>query len=223
MTLIELMIGMLLGLVVLGAGTSAYLSSLQSQTVNLQLARLNQDVRTISELLGRDLRRAGFVTSRPDSYPNMLTSNPFTAPGADIRVLDYAGSTSSCILYSYNANDDEPPSVDSDEHFGFRLSSQGVVEMKTSGAVGDDCSEGDWLPATESDIEITSLIFAVEASPLRVLPAGTEVSACSEGDACLTVRSVTLVIEAASRQDSDITQRNEQVVHIRNDRFEKGS
>lgn len=59
MTLIELMVAMVLGLVVIGGATSAIVASRESYRTNEALSQVQESARTAFELLARDLREAG--------------------------------------------------------------------------------------------------------------------------------------------------------------------
>jgi type IV pilus assembly protein PilW len=60
MTLIELMVSMVLGLLIVGGATSAILANRQSYRTNEALSQLQESQRTAFELLSRDVREAGF-------------------------------------------------------------------------------------------------------------------------------------------------------------------
>jgi type IV pilus assembly protein PilW len=60
MTLIELMISMVLGLVIVGGATSVVIANRQSYRTNEALSQLQESQRTAFELLSRDVREAGF-------------------------------------------------------------------------------------------------------------------------------------------------------------------
>src|SRR5690606_24678346 len=58
-TLIELMIALLLGLLVMGAAISIFLSNRQAYTATEGLGRVQENVRFAFELMARDIREAG--------------------------------------------------------------------------------------------------------------------------------------------------------------------
>jgi len=64
-TLIEMLVGLLVGLVVVAAAGSVYITTFRGQTGNTKLVRLNQDLRAMMDIMARDIRRAGFVTADP--------------------------------------------------------------------------------------------------------------------------------------------------------------
>jgi type IV pilus assembly protein PilW len=163
-TLVELLIGLLVGLIVIAAGTNIFITSIRGQTDNINLTRLNQDMRSMMDIMARDIRRAGFVTSDPGTNFASLQNNPFfdgitSGATTDIAIHDEGA----CIVYAYNRDDDvnndrvtdeTPSSVDSNERLGFRLSDS-VLEMRQSGATNGNCSDGSWQTITEPEVEIT--------------------------------------------------------------------
>lgn len=185
LTLVELLIGVLLGTIVAAGALSVYVMSIQGQTDNIQLARLNQDMRAMMDIMVRDIRRAGFVTDNPEpeadgGYLSSLKNNPFFAATNDLAIYN----NGSCIVYSYNRNHpyektQAPPDniikVDNDERLGFRLSS-GNLQMRLSGNTNASCNaEGDsWQSITEPEVEITALKFTLTSSTLNVSSMATD-------------------------------------------------
>ena len=245
MTLVELLVGLLVGLVVLGAATVTFLNSLGAQTDNLNLARLNQDMRSMMDIMTRDIRRTGFVTSDPATNSAILLNNPFFSADKDIQVIG------SCIVYSYNADDDSPPAVDANEHFGFRLSDNGELQMRSSGTTNTACDDGTWETITEPEIIITGLTFTLlgntNADGLNATSMATDTdgdgvmdgdtggdaadsgngfcdagevcNTCQSGEACLYVRAVTISLSGQLRDDNAVSQTITQQVRLRNDKF----
>lgn len=185
-TLVELLIGMLVGLVVVAGGISVFTTSLRGQSDNIKLSRLNQDLRSMIDIMARDIRRAGFVTDDPVTYLASLKNNPFfdnTTTGAttELAVYDYASGNDNCIVYAYNANNDKPPAVQDNERFGFRLDTNtGVLEMRRSGSTNEDCDDGDWATITEPEVEITGLTFNLTSTTLNATSMATD----TDGDGC---------------------------------------
>lgn len=191
-SLIEVMIGLFLGLLVAGAGMALFLSALSGQTDNIRLNRLNQDMRALMDIMVRDIRRAGFVTDDLQNYSNTLKTNPFFVdPTTDIKVHSTGSLTNNCIVYTYNSDNDKPPNVDdnndvddtddSNDFFGFRLDgSTGNLQMRRSGQTNATCADGNWESITEPDVEITALTFTLTHSALDV----TSMTTDSDNDGC---------------------------------------
>ncbi len=180
LTLVELMIGLLVGTIIIAGGLRVFTVVIRGQSDNVKLTRLNQDMRAMMDIMVRDIRRAGFVTSYPSNHLSSLKNNFFfdaTTTGAttDIAVHD----TSRCLVYSYNRDEEEdngtaspsgvetPLVVDSNERLGFRLSDD-QLEMRKSGATNENCTNGSWESITEPEVEITVLKFTLTEKELNV-------------------------------------------------------
>lgn len=248
LTLVELLIGLLVGSVVVGAGITIYTNSIKSGTDNVKLIRLNQDLRAMMDIMVRDIRRAGFVTSFPDTNSSDIQINPFldsTTAGAttDIVVYDYDGGNLNCIVYSYNRDNDSPVTVDNNERFGFRLDSNNELKMRTSGTTNEDCvnTAGAWETITEPEVAITGLTFTLNQSTLNVTSmmfdtdnngrkdgddngngtcdSGEVCNTCITGQACLYVRDVIITLTGQLRDDSTVSQTINEQVKVRNDKY----
>ena len=183
-TLVELLIGMAVGLLVATGSLSVLLLSLHAQGDNIKLARLNQDLRAMLDVMVRDIRRAGFATDDPENNLSFVKTNPFfdsttTTETTDIAVYDFDGGTNNCIVYAYNRDLDSE--VDTNERLGFRLASDGDLEMRRSGSTNENCSNSSWETFTEPEVEITALTFNfTTTASLNVSSMVTD----SDGDGC---------------------------------------
>lgn len=175
LTLIELMIGMLLGIIVMSGAIKILSTSITGQSDNLKLARINQDLRAMIDIMARDIRRAGFVTSSPDIHWQSLQKNPFfiNTNSTDITLFN----NGQCILYSYNRHESNDADADGDglidvlsnERLGFKLNSHThKLKMRLSGTDNNSCSNGRWESITEPDVDITALQFTLATSALNV-------------------------------------------------------
>ncbi len=144
MTMIELMISITLGLLVMAAATSMTVSSMVSNTSALASARLNQDLDSVVQVMVNEIRRAGYSGGVFD-YPD----------NEDINIV-----SNSCVLYSYDADNDG--SLETTEKFGFQLVGS-VIQMRTNcttGACATSCGAGTWVPLTDASVvSITGLTF----------------------------------------------------------------
>jgi type II secretory pathway component PulJ len=157
---------------------------------------MNIDVQMILNLMTNDIRRAGYIAT-PRS------NNPFT-------IIHPTNGTSSCFLYSYDANGNG--ALDGDEFFGFRVS-QGAIQTRTQGTSQTDCTNGTWQPLSDPNVmqfdNTTGLVFSITTTPLSV--AGTTLTA--------ERRFVNIRLNAQSSSTADgITKLAQTSVEIRNDR-----
>ncbi len=98
-TIIELMVGMTVGLIVVGMVLSVYLTTVRSSGDTLSSSRLNQEMGAIMSIMVNDIRRAGYANPAvvnksydwddplgvdPDDVDNIEepTTNPFNLPGS---------------------------------------------------------------------------------------------------------------------------------------------
>ncbi len=133
-SLIELMIGMAVGLLVLLAVTTVYINTLRVSANTLDGSRLNQEMSAMMNIMVNDIRRAGYWEAASAAFTTP-TKNPFiqvenAASAEDITALriysnggsgasytdvtydenglvkpgDDGYSEGSCITYTYDAN-----------------------------------------------------------------------------------------------------------------------
>ncbi|TNG02134.1 MAG: hypothetical protein EP297_01515 [Gammaproteobacteria bacterium] len=175
-TLVELMIGTLVGLIVIGGVLTVYLGVARSSADTLKSSRLNQEMNAVMNIMANDIRRSGFWGT---VNPNEPQTNPFNVVGADQTALSVRDATSSadagelgsddCVLYTYDRDGDGI--VDDSEYYGFKLNSN-AVQMRfscpASGGTttcGTDCSVGSWQSVTDnSTITVTALAFNLNST-----------------------------------------------------------
>lgn len=165
-TLVELLVGMVVGLLVVLAITFVYLAILRSSADTLAQARLNQDVRAAMMVIAADLRRAGFWNQGAEENPNN-TVNPFVDWYPPPRFVDIEND-GSCARYAYDRNGDGE--VTDDEHFGFRLG-DGVLEVWAGNGEADCSGSTGWFPLVgDSVITVSRLEFHEENEDGEELP-----------------------------------------------------
>ena len=178
-TVIELLVGIAVGMLVAAAILSVYINTLRSSGDTVQASRLNQEMNAIMNIMANDIRRAGYWGGSNTS----ASGNPFAQKGStalevhalDGGVYDDDGSqgSGSCIVYAYDLNSDgdldkgsgaAAPNNDNNEGFGFRWKggSSDPIQMKCGHTEVNDCGDTgeDWGPLTDANfIEITALTF----------------------------------------------------------------
>jgi len=172
--MIDILIGAVIGLIVLGAAIKVYVDILNANNTSLKSSKLNQEVNAIALLIGRDVRRAGYWAAIPNK--DDLTKNPFTNDINDLAVSNKTGQAAeSCVLYSYDLNKDKLVGVGNNgvaptapldgieynsvnlEQFGFRLNG-GNLEMRQGLALGDTdvtCDNGSWVTVNSDAVNIS--------------------------------------------------------------------
>jgi prepilin peptidase dependent protein B len=177
LTLVELLVGLAVGLIVIGGAITMYVSSVRGSNETLKSSKLNQQVGALLHVIVNDVRRAGFWGALD---MDELDDNPFNQPAATALVvrddlvsnaIQPATGQGSCLVYAYDATylpGNTAGVVDSTDLFGFRLNGS-VVEMRQTGVVDgvgciggtcNSCTNGAWEEVTDPNlIEITQLTF----------------------------------------------------------------
>lgn len=163
--LVEFMVAVAVGFVVILASGSVYLTTLYSSNDTTRLTRLNQDMRTILDIMVQDIHRAGQWGGAAQGVGNNPFSSRTSGSGTDI----FISADNKCILYSYDVNQDGVVAADGSEFFGFRFNEDAkqveVLNETGSPDTSGDCSGLSWLPLNSpSEVIITALTFSTEKS-----------------------------------------------------------
>lgn len=193
-TLIELMLGMALGLTIVAAGLMALTQHLrQSRQLAIEM-RLSRDLQNAMDLVTRNLRRAGAWDQSPSGVWSAARTEIQPNPRADLAVGEE-------IAFSYGTA----------ERLTYRLRSQ-AIEMK----IGD----GSWQSLTDVG---TLQVTAFEVTPFlrNTVLEGFCSKACDKGGiACLpqhTSRSVVVRIEGRTIATPPLTRSVQTELLVRND------
>jgi len=210
-TLIELMIGMLVGLIVLSGVIYAMLLSLSSSRNVLNSTRLNQEISTLNDLIVGEVKRSGYWPA------STATASPYTA-GTEVAL---AVIGTDCVLYSFDMNGDQ--ALANTERKGFKLASGaggvGVIQHRQTGTAMDDCSNGTWQSITDdafmdvTEFAVDCLITTLDGASV----ASTAASACGTASSgVVSIREVTISLEAEVISDPDWKGQFQDVVKVRN-------
>ncbi len=227
-TLVELMVGVALGIFLLFGVVTVFTSTVRGSADNLRSARLNQELSAVMEMMVNDIRRAGYTNGRTGIYSNATR---------DINLLDIDGTPDGarCILYSYDENSNG--TIEATERHGFRLQN-GRIEMRVCGQNvtncannSNNCNTGDmWQPLTDNGTVTVSDFVATttgsrckNAGALWLTSSATAIAfpcslvAPSAGDLTVETRQVALRLRGWSAQDPSITKQLRGEVKVSND------
>ena len=147
-TLVELLVGLLVGLIVLAGITNVFVASIRANAVTLGGAKLNHEVRTVAEIVSSDLRRSGF--HQPALTPSGGAQGVDNTAWASIEL----SADGSCVRFRYNDSNPLDANAAPQPTFGFRrveIGGVGVVAMEVA-RTDRDCAN--W-PATAIDERLT--------------------------------------------------------------------
>ena len=160
-SLIELMVGMVAGLIMLAAVIALTVSILRTNADSVTVARLTQEGRAMGDLFSRELRRARY------------SGNYLAFVGSDGAIPNNFGSIDvlnggTCIRFGYDTDDNG--AVDTDEVKVFALDGGAVyfAQYATYGAA--NCNVANALRISSPDVQVTDLVFARDAvaNPNRI-------------------------------------------------------
>ncbi|MGL1834646.1 PilW family protein [Rhodocyclaceae bacterium SMB388] len=165
LTLVELLVGMAVGLIVISGVTGAYLTVVRGSADTLRATRLNQEVRAVLEIMSNDIRRAGYCAN--------CTADEKEAFMEGVGALSL---TADCIIYTYDRNGNS--TRNDDEFFGFKLEAKEPPEegnrlLMRNANLG--CDE-DWTAASTATPPQSFVISddnAVEFSNFALSTAGS--------------------------------------------------
>ena len=219
--IVELLVGLALGLFVVSGGLML-LAGLTDENRRLLLeTRLTQDLRAASDLVTRDLRRAGYWDAAHTGVwyvggPTVPPQNPYSrlsgSACADVPALDQTTTTeaSQAICFAIQAGGDSNATVDANEQFGFDLDG-GIIYLVVDGAARQPLTD----PKT---IFISDLVISPSSQVLDVssfCKSGCTGSSCPQ----VVVREYEVLIKGHVPGDSSVSRFLRSNVRIRNDHF----
>lgn len=176
-SLIELMVGITVGLIILAGVVTVVSKTTFSGLQNVRSVQLDQQLRGAMDFIQRDLQRAGYVKAWD---PDPLDASPELLDYLDFDAISLFGPVTlgtctaglcECVLYSYDRDNDGLQGVgpagtpgtgqdnDNFELFGFRLDAvSNAIEMRVSGDA-HECNSGGWQDITDASVSVTALSF----------------------------------------------------------------
>ena len=208
LSLIELMIALVLGLFIVGSASTLLVSYLSEHRAALIDSRLMQDLRASTDLVTRDLRRAGYWGTPGAAlwYPGTpgVIANPYAAVAP-------ATAASDAVSFRFSRDSTENSLVDSNEQFGFRLH-KGVIEMLLG--------SGNWQAMTDSGTMVVQSFSVTPTVREIALDAVCDKPCLSGGNECMPrqqLRSLAISITAHAVPDASVVRSLRSDVRLRND------
>jgi type IV pilus assembly protein PilW len=216
-TLVELMVGMAIGLAVL-AGALALLANVSAESRRLlRETRLNQDLRAAMDLVTRDLRRAGhwqgatagIASPGGANRPPRNAYHGFYASACNASALGASAPApaAAAAFVCYDVAQDADNMVQNHEHFGFHVAS-GVLYAVLAG--------GSQQALTDASV-MTVSHFVVSPSSQAVATGGFCVATCTSNCPRVVVREFEVTLKAHVTGDPTIQRQLRSNVRVRND------
>lgn len=193
-SLIELLIGIVVGLIAVAAIVSAFTNIVLSNADYLKMIRLNQELNSLITLMTRDLKRAGYsgaATGVTSANPFMTTANLTFGDAVDANTFRQ-------ITFGYDTDDDGVVDTAPAERFGYRYDSANLSV--------DGLKNTAWTTLSDEEaIEITGLTFV--ENNLSLTDASTE-----------EIRYIIITLSGRLAYDHSVSRTLTEQVRVRNDR-----
>jgi prepilin-type N-terminal cleavage/methylation domain-containing protein len=213
-SLIELMVAMIAGLIVIGSTLAFTVATMRTNAENLSSARLSQDLRTALNLVAREIRRSGYDALAADRTSRALSAAS-GAPGSAYPTSRYATVTvtGSCVVFEYHRP------AGGNQFKGFRLSRAGNLQHVVAATAPACTADAGWVDITDANVvQITG--FELTSTPMQfseVIQSTTVAGVTTATTANVTVRTYTLQITGALRNETSIRRTMSQRVRVRSD------
>lgn len=243
-TLVELLVGLAVGMVILAGAVTLMAKISFSGLENTRSVRLNQQMRAALDFMARDIQRAGYMDSWGAGGADLLavyTSavlDEMTAFGLVTlggACADTDGDTAvecSCIIFSYDLQDDG--ARDASDVFGFRLNGTAIEGGTSDGGTPPACDgAGTWRDISENSVTVTALTFELEPDdtpdpdwPVGSLPVpiiyeieGDGDGVCESTEVCSSRRKINVEVEGELTSDAAITASLREQIKLKNDHY----
>ena len=208
LSIVELLVGLALGLFIVAAGLALLASNLREHRALLLENRLMQDLRTAADVVLRDLRRAGYWSDAGSgvwrSGAGAVLANPYTT-------VSPVTAAANAVHFHYSRDAVENHSVDAREQFGFRLRNS-VIQMRLG--------EGNWQALTDAgtlvvtEFRVTPMVQEVALEGFCAKPCASGALACPPRQ---QVRSFAVVVSGRAVSDATVVRTVQGNVRMRND------
>ena len=186
-TLVELMVGLLVGLIVLSAVLYTFIVTLQSSKDIRNSSVLNTETSIVNDLIAGEIRRIGY------------DSDTSIAPTDNIIVVPVDTSTpSSCLKYIYDKNTGTPGL--GDEGYNAFWLDGNVIRYATGLTSSAVCSGGE--PVTSELVEVNQLVFSLNTA--------------SQAGSSDLINEIEFTFAASIARDSSWSTSVSRVVRVRN-------
>jgi type II secretory pathway component PulJ len=203
MSLVELMVGITIGLFVVAAASLMVGNQLSDNRRLLLETQLQQDLRASMDIITRQLRRAGAMDN--DTSVRFLADDDGIAGGQVFALTDIT-TPGAGVRFKYYLD------AGTQGEFGFKLEDE---------AIKTQLFTDNWQELTDrNSVKVTKLEF----KPHTLLTTSVQIPCpklCPTGDiSCwprMEVRTYEVVLEAQARSDAKVTRRLSSLVRVRND------
>jgi type IV pilus assembly protein PilW len=205
--MVELMVGVAVGLFVVAGATVAVSNQLGDNRRLMLETQIHQDLRAAADLIARDIRRSGYWGEAERSVWHSAAASVDSNPYTGLQGVSN-GTPTSAVQFWYSRGAEDNTLVDATEHSGFRLQN-GVIQMYTGGA---------WQALTDATtLRVTSFQLQLNSRDINL---SCFAECAGGGSACWpkqAVRDIAVVIEGAAVHDPSVRRGAQSNARLRND------
>ena len=202
LSIVELMVGITIGLFIL-AGASMVLTTQLGDNRRLLLeAQLQQDLRSTTDMISREIRSAGYWGNAYKKVWNKTPTNPYSE-----KALVATANDTSLEYYRSRGEDigvEENDTLNDNEYGGFRL---------TGGAIEVQLGINNWQQLTDPAVLTVTQFTLVPNTVALTIPA----SVPDGGTLRLCTQDVTLTIVVKAVHDASVQRSISNRIRLRND------
>jgi len=220
LSIVELMVGVAIGLFVVAAATMLVSTQLSDNRRLMLETQVQQDLRASADIITRELRRAGHWAKARDGVwyagnAAEFRDNPYTLIAKADGTAFADGDASSTVLMSYARSGVEAEEDRVIEQLGFRLDN-GVIQTR----LGD----GGWQALTDGNtLKVTEFTVTMKRQPLPLECAKPCPDPLVDCRPALEVRDLQVVIKGEAANDSNVKRSVDSKVRLRNDALIPGT
>lgn len=215
--LVEVLVGLALAIFVVLGALMMFGQFNDENRHLLRETRIVQDLRAASDLIARDLRRAGYWgdatagvwTSASTGTPSINSYGKMSASACSGATLDQKTTTAASSAICYSVAGDSDNAVGTSERYGFELDG-GVIYAVIAGATRQPLTD----PKT---ITITDLVITPSSQTLSASDFCAK--ACTSNCPEVVVREFEVLIKGTLPNDSSVSRYLRSNVRLRNDYF----
>lgn len=210
LSLVEMMVGIAIGLIVVAAAAMLVATQLSENRRLLLETQVQQDLRATSDIIAREIRRAGYwTTSRRGAWYQdtpAVVENPYAG-------VNLVSASEVHLSYSRAVTEAaQGAAVTDSERLGYRLRS-GVIETQLGLDNWQALTDGATLRVTELRIELVPVATDRAICPKDCAGLGAPEACWPE----LTVREVSVFIDGVAVSDAAVRRTVRNRVRLRND------
>jgi type IV pilus assembly protein PilW len=215
LSLVELMVGITIGLIVVAAASLLLSNQLFENRRLLAEVQVQQDLRATADIMAREIRRSGSYGEDGQVQRRVWTLDTANEPSPNPKalILSPTSGSDSEVRFDYLA---DVSAVDVVGGYGYRLNG-------SAGTIQTNLADGGWQDLTDpATLRVTQ--FAVRRLPDTVIRIPCPRACPLTNDAScwptVNVRALEITISARHRDFADIVRTHRSLVRIRNDLFD---